>query len=173
MSLPWDHLTFFNSGPAVSRKKVDALAKRVRLPFPPAYAEFLVAHNGGIPSPQKFPIRGCKRDTHGLIQSFFGVGGDDDLSLNYRTFRRRIPAGLLPIATDLGGNQICLACAGSGKRPGRVFFWEMAFEANTDEGEKVGWRNVYAVADTFEAFLRDLKLDPEQDEWTRECYVDE
>jgi hypothetical protein len=167
VSSPWDRLTFFDSGPAVTRKAVEKVSQRLRLPFPPLYVDFLVARNGGVAVPQKFPIRGCKRDTHGYVQVFYRV---EELADQARTFRRRMPPGLLPIANDPGGNLICLACEGSGKRPGRVFFWEMEFEADTGEGETVGWRNLYHIADNFGAFLRALEPDPEWDADVREWH---
>lgn len=38
------------------------------------------------------------------------------------TYRGRIPDGVLPIADDAGGNQVCLAVAG--EFPGSVWFWD-------------------------------------------------
>jgi hypothetical protein len=137
------------------------VAANLGLPFPPAYVEFLLAHNGGMVEPlysRRFPMQGCPRDTHGLIHVFFSVGSGDhiDLADKYETFRDRIPPGLLPIASDPGGNLICLAC--TGERSGQVFFWEQAFEANEDEGEEVGWDNVFFIAGSLEEFFRGLEI---------------
>jgi len=38
------------------------------------------------------------------------------------TYRERIPVGVLPIADDAGGNQVCLDVAGD--FPGSVWFWD-------------------------------------------------
>lgn len=156
MTAPWDHLTFTNSSPAVDRAAIEAVATRLKLPFPDEYVAFLLAHNGGRVSPREFPITGCRRSAGGMVGVFFNVGTGDsvDLAGEYRTFRRRIPPGLLPIASDPGGNLICLAC--SGERAGQVLFWEQAFEANTDEGEKVGWGNVFLIAASLADFFRVL-----------------
>ena len=34
-----------------------------------------------------------------------------------------------------------------------MFFWERAYEADTDAGQVVGWGNVFEVAENFSAFL--------------------
>jgi len=166
MSAPWDHLTLSNCGPAVSRDVIKLVSAKIGLPFPKLYVEFLLAHNGGRVEimrllPRKFPVRGCKRNRYGLIHVFFNISRGDVVNLvrEFKTFRSRIPPGLLPIASDQGGNLICLAC--KGKRKGQVFFWDQAFEANTDEGEKVGWDNVPFIAGSLEEFFRGLEPDPE------------
>lgn len=157
------------SRPAVSRQVIGAVSADLGLPFPPIYVEFLLAHNGGMVQPlrslpRRFPIQGCKRDTHGLVHVFFNVGTGDvvDLAKEYETFRDRMPPGLLPIASDPGGNLICVAC--TGERGGQVFYWEQEFEANEDEGEKVGWDNVYFIAESLEEFFRRLEVDEEDAE---------
>lgn len=161
MDEPWGHLPFERSAPAVDRAAIEAAAKRIGLPFPPEYVAFLVAHNGGAAGHwPRFPIEGCKRDAHGLLQVFYHVGPGPDvneLAQKYGVFRRRVPPGLLPIASDPGGNQVCLVCAGD--RTGEVVFWERAFEANTDEGEQVGWGNVYRIAGSLDDFFRSLQQD--------------
>lgn len=166
MSAPWDHLTLSYSGPPVDRKAIKSVSAKIGLPFPKSYVEFLLAHNGGSVQnmcllPRRFPLQGCKHDTHGLIQVFFNVSTGDvvNLAREYKTFRDRIPPGLLPIASDPGGNLICLAC--KGKRKGQVFFWDQNFEANPDEGEEVWWDNVFFIAGSLEEFFRGLESDPE------------
>lgn len=58
------------------------------------------------------------------------------------------PRELLPIACDMGGNQICLALFGL--RPGAIFFWVNA----PGDGD-----NVYLVADSFDEFMHLLRKD--------------
>jgi cell wall assembly regulator SMI1 len=159
MVVPWEHLAIRNSRPAVEAEAIDAVAKKIGLPFPPEYVEFLLAHNGGSFRPwPRYAIEGCPRDSAGLLQCFFNVGTSDSVDLlgEYKTHRRRMPSGLLPIASDPGGNLICLAC--TGEQAGRVYFWERAHEANTDEGEVVGWTNVFKISDSFPAFLFSLRV---------------
>lgn len=162
MGRPWDHLEIRFSSPPLDRPAIEAASKKVKLPFPSEYVEFLLAHNGGSVMPWlRFPIEGCERDTHGLLNGFYNAGDveGNELIQKHKVFRRRMPAGLLPIACDPGSNQICLVC--TGERAGQVVFWEQAFEANTDEGEGVGWNNVYRVADSLSDFFRSLEPDEE------------
>lgn len=157
MTQPWSHLTIKFSSPPVDRTAIEAASKRVKLPLPPEYIEFLLVHNGGTVKPWKrFPIEGCETDTHGLLNAFYNVGDPEgnELVQKYKVFRRRVPPGVLPIACDLGSNQICLVC--TGERTGQVVFWDRAHEANTDEGEAAGWGNVHRIADSFGDFLRGL-----------------
>ena len=49
-------------------------------------------------------------------------GHPDDLREQLLTYRGRIPHGVLPIAPDAGGNQVCLDVAGA--FPGSVWFWD-------------------------------------------------
>ena len=157
MTTPWAHLPFKSSHPALTVEDIEAVAKKTGLPFPAEYVEFLLAHNGGSFRPwPMYRIEGCPRDENGLLQSFFNIGTRDSLDLagQYRTHRKRVPAGLLPVASDPGGNLICLAC--TGEKTGQVVFWERAYEANKDEGETVSWKNVYRIAESFPAFLLSL-----------------
>jgi hypothetical protein len=159
---PWAHLKIRNARPAVSREAVEALSRKLGLSLPAAYVEFLLASNGGSFHPwPMYPIDDCPRDASGLLHVLFNVGTGDsvDLAVQHGIHRGRMPAELLPVGSDPGGNLICLACAG--ERAGQVFFWERAFEADPDAGQEVGWGNVFRVAESFPAFLRGLRVEAE------------
>ncbi len=91
------------------------------------------------------PDRGCKRDTHWAVARSVlrrrrtERPGPDA----HEEFRGRMPAGLLPIGCDPGGNQICLVC--SGKRAGGVLGDGVRGEHG--RGEKVGGGTMYRIAD--------------------------
>ena len=159
MDQPWDRAPLRLSSPPADRAAVEAAARAVGLPFPPEYVAFLLAHNGGsVGHWPRFPIEGCKRDTHGLLHVLYGVGRPKtDLAQTHQIFRGRMPPELLPIGSDPGGNQVCLVCAGG--RAGKVVFWERAFEADPDAGEEVGWGNVYRIADGLGDFFSRLEED--------------
>ena len=61
---------------------------------------------GTIGHGPRYPIEGCKRDTRVLLQVLYHVGDPErnDLVQKHKVFRRRMPAALLPIASDPGGN---------------------------------------------------------------------
>jgi hypothetical protein len=157
MSLPWEHLSIRNSGPPLDAEAIRAAAAQVGLPFLPEYVEFLLARNGGSFRPwPEYRIDGCPRSEGGLLHCFFKIDANARTNLveEFRVHRGRMPAELLPVASDPGGNLICLAC--TGEKVGRVFFWERAYEADTDAGQEVGWGNVFPIAENFPTFLREL-----------------
>src|SRR4051794_6283497 len=103
MNQPGDHLTIKFSGPPLSAAAIQTAEAKVRLPFPPEYIEFLLAHNGGSFRPwPSYPIKGCPRDAAGLLQCFFNIGAKEstDLIGQYRSHHKRMPPELLPIASD-------------------------------------------------------------------------
>lgn len=58
----------------------------------------------------------------------------DDLYQKLRTYAGRLPAGVLAIVPDAGGNQVCLDVAGA--FPGSVWFWDHEqrwFKENLDK----------------------------------------
>ena len=57
-------------------------------------------------------------------ESFYGLDESSGYSIfkALSTFATRLPAGVLPICRDAGGNQICLDVGGV--FPGTVFFWD-------------------------------------------------
>lgn len=127
--------------------------------FPPDYRAFLLAHNGGYPDPNVFPISGLQSDDHGILEWFFCIQAGDynDLIRNTSTFRGRVPPNLIPIASDPGGNLICLSV--TGRDVGTVYYWD--HEEEVDEGEPPDYTNVYFIADSFSTLLDSLKALPE------------
>jgi hypothetical protein len=123
--------------------------------LPEDYRRFLLTHNGGSPEPAGFVLAGPPgpyQDSE--VQWFLGIGDPDydleDWFATYRGPEARMPAELLPIAVDPGGNVICLAVAG--ERRGAVFFWD-----HEEESDPPGWSNVHPIADSFDAFLEGLR----------------
>ncbi len=104
-------------------------------------------------------LAGDAADDQGLLDEFLCIqeGEYSDLRHHVNVFRDRVPANLLPIARDPGGNLICLSIAGSDR--GKVYFWDHEEEA--EEGETPGYDNVYFVADSFDDLLHNLSELPE------------
>lgn len=102
---------------------------------------------------------GCTRETGPL-----GL----DQQLNY--FKDRIPETMIPIANDKGAGEICLGVKGNDR--GKVFYWDMKGEPLDEEtyledfGEPMPLEakraNVYLVANSFEEFLGQLVLTPDE-----------
>lgn len=139
-------------GPRLTREQVSALEHAIGIPLPKDYWDFLLRFNGGRPIPNSFPIRGFDLDNFGDIQRFFGITEDrvaPDIRWFIKTFRGRIPHGLLPIAGDGSGNIICLSLSGSNM--GAVYFWYHDAEQSPPT-----YSNVYPIADSFTDFLNSI-----------------
>jgi hypothetical protein len=151
-------IDFSASFPTIDERRVIDLEETLNMSFPQDYRNFLLSHNGGHPSFDVFPIRGHPISDSSMIQLFFGIanGEYDDLSAMFHRSRGRIPANLVPIARDYGGNLICLALSSNNK--GRVFFWEHEGEAR--EGDQPTYGNIYLIAESFNALLNSLTEDP-------------
>ena len=75
-----------------------------------------------------------------------------DLEQAYHIFIDRLPSSFVPIATDPGGNQICICTAGEDL--GKVFFWD--HEREQEEGVAPTYDNVLLVSNSFHEFLASL-----------------
>jgi hypothetical protein len=106
----------------------------------------------------------------GLIRWFYGVdeGAQRGLRQQIRDFQDRIPATMIPIASDGGAGQICIGINGEDSH--RIFYWDMANEPLDEEtyledyGEpmpsEAKRQNVHLVATSFEDFLNQLVVEP-------------
>ena len=131
-----------------------AAERELRVQFPPEYRHFLAQWNGGRPRPNVFHYESHGRKKSGMVDWFLGIhGGEHDNLCEYaRWYKGRVPANLLPIAHDPGGNLICIAVSGSDL--GAVYFWDHEYE--NPEGQPPSTENVYLIAPDFDAFLASL-----------------
>jgi cell wall assembly regulator SMI1 len=113
--------------------------------MPDQFRSFLLKHNGGRPTPACFDFRDSEGGS--TIQWFHGISEDYNKSLlrKSRMFHERIPQGLLPIASDDGGNQICISVRETDY--GKIYLWDHE-DPDPD--------NIIVVADTFDEFLAGL-----------------
>lgn len=136
-------------GPPLTDLRIGALERELGVALPHGYRSFLLRHNGGRPKPDFFPIRDFDRSSFGSVHYFFGVDGtvrSNNVDWNYRTYYRRIPIELLPIAGDGSGNLICLSIIGSNEDA--VYYWD-----HDDERSPPTYDNIYVIAETFDKFL--------------------
>jgi hypothetical protein len=126
--------------------------------LPDEYRNFLLAKNGGWPdSDLMFPISDAPFDEHGILNCLFGLFDENemyDLREEFETYLGRIPANLVPIGEDPGGNLICLATSGVDR--GMIYYWD-----HEQESEEAGYENVYLVSTGFTAFLDGLENFPD------------
>lgn len=125
--------------------------------LPGDYRRFLLAHNGGRPEECVFRFKCEGKDwTPAAVAYFLAVydGRHENLLEYHEAYRDRVPAGLLPVARDPGGNLILLGV--SRGHEGRVYFW-----LQDSEPEEPDFSNVCFVANSFDEFINSLReLDP-------------
>ena len=128
--------------------------ERIGHTIPPAYRAFLLAHNGGRVEPDGFPIYDEKGNltNESVVDWFFGIGTGayyNSLEDKLDTYHHRIPCDLFPIASDRGGNVVCISTSAANR--GAVYFWQHEFEV-----DEPTYDNVFFVADNFDQFLKGL-----------------
>jgi hypothetical protein len=122
--------------------------------LPASYRNFLLEHNGGHPELDLFQLKDVSWDDYVQVDTFLCVKKDDPYNLVawIGLYGDRIPTELIPIATDPGGNLLCLSIMGTDK--GKVYLWD-----HENEGIEGGgpWRkNLHLVTDSFQEFIEGL-----------------
>jgi cell wall assembly regulator SMI1 len=138
------------AGPRISESDVTALEDRLGVQLPPGYRAFLLKHNGGRPFPASFMMTLDGNRVPWRIHFFLGIRHREEtlrLDWAWEVTQDTRPHGVIPIASDEGGNYLYL-----GTEP-----WnrdEVYFGATPSNWEKV---KLIAVADSFEDFLSSLQ----------------
>lgn len=137
----------------LSNRDLLNLESSLGVALPDDYRRFLLQHNGGRPYPKAFPLPNNPRDSHAFIERLFCVstGNMYDIQKNADLMKGRLPAELLPIAEDPGGNLICIAVLGENR--GKIYFWEHE-EEFIDQAPS--FENIYFVANNFDDLLNSL-----------------
>lgn len=139
-------------GRTLSDGDVKSLEKELGFLLPSKYREFLLSYNGGRPIPADFPITGFPNNPSGGIQIFLGIDrkyNSSNIAWSYKILSKRIPTFFLPIAGTDVGNLVCLAIGGENE--GKVYLWD-----HENEHTPPTYRNVYLIADSFQAFLNSI-----------------
>ena len=88
---------------------------------------------------------------------FFGAKPGDiyDLGRNARVYSDRLPSDVIPVASDPGGNELCIAVAGS--HVGRVFFYDRVVETIPGVTKEDPWDGLWPVSDSWDDFISSLR----------------
>lgn len=135
------------SGRELTMIDIHKIETQIGKKLPEPYKDFLLKHNGGRPNPDCFPIEGEDVDQFGGVQFFFGLNLPIkalDILWNYRTFHKRVPNNILPIACDGSGNIICMSLRKSDYE--NIYFWDHEREL-TQPGK------LYIIKDNFSSFI--------------------
>jgi hypothetical protein len=143
----------------LSEADIQQCERKIGRSVPEPYREFLLRHNGARVAPAGFRFTRDGRIEDSVVSFLLGVGVGDESIENYAdAYRDRVPPDLFPIGDDPGGNLILIGSHGS--NAGRIFYWHHELEAA--EGEAPDYRNVFLIAESFEAFLGGLR-EPDAD----------
>ena len=158
-------IEFVDERPPVTREAL-ADAERELTAFgqhiPASYRAFLTQRDGGRPVRDRFIYEKDNETYRGTVQVLLGVGEVESPRANLTkvadVFQERVPAGVLPIGRDPGGNLICID--GRDGADGPVFLWDHDFENFDGPADDA---NLYFIApdlDTFFARLHENRDPP-------------
>ncbi|MED4651219.1 SMI1/KNR4 family protein [Bacillus pseudomycoides] len=131
----------------LSLKDLEVFEREHNLKFPDLYREFLLNYNGGYVNPNVFSI--SSEEGESALNVFYGIGNmHNNLEKKFNFFDEILEIGFIPIASDSGGNQICLGINESFYE--KIYCWD--HEQETDESME----NMYFLADNINDFLDGL-----------------
>jgi hypothetical protein len=157
----------------IDEKKLKKIEKKYKLSIPEPYRQFLLLYEDGAPDQDiQYPaIESIPRAGKDNLLSFgaflVAVDGSDSLEDHLKDYYERIPASILPIATDYTGNLICIGV--SGAAAGKIYYWDhenelaakimlqMDLKGITSIDDY--WENIYLVAESFIDFIRSLQIE--------------
>jgi hypothetical protein len=146
--------------PVSAERLAEAEARLVEIGtrLPPSYKAFLAEQDGGKPVRDTFSFQQHDRVQHDFVRLFFGIAEspNGDLVTEANLARDRLPADVLPIATDNFGNLVVLD--GRDGRDGPVLFWDHEFQSDPPSED-----DLFFVAPDFETFLASLEEDADDD----------
>lgn len=145
-----------------SQGLLEQLEDRIGFALPASYRSFLLHFGNASATAGRLRVPVNDADwTHGLVEvdQFAGFSSDGMLGLDPHG---RIPATLFPFATTPNGDHLCIGI--SRERTKQVWYWTHDFPRQardqTDDGGP--WIEcLYFVADSFDAFLASIVLDPD------------
>ena len=142
--------TIDSPGPALSEADLESLEAKLGVVLPVAYRQFLMTHNGGRPEPDGVDVPGYDETD---VQVLFGLGRTIESSCiewNLDTLANRLPSGLVPVATDSGGNVFLLSLRGADH--GAVLYGDL----DAVFGDLDAELPIFMVSPTFDDFLASL-----------------
>lgn len=167
--------------PPVSEREVESFETEIGTRLPEDYRQFLLRVNGGsIPEWGRYRYRGQAPDgrtRYAVVSEVGGLRAEPEYSLRVnRQFHlaapvaqaeleAKIPAALLWIMSDPGGNATCLGL--SGPHRGRVYRWVHDEPPAEDvwDGTVETALNIWPLAGSFDDFLQGFGPRQADDDW--------
>jgi cell wall assembly regulator SMI1 len=137
------------------------IEEKLTINLPEQYRTHLLKYNGGRPVRCAFSTLGVNEGNYSPFSSgvhyFYAIyeGKQENFETKYNIFKGRMPANMIPIASDGGGNQICVSV--SGNDYGHIYFWDHEDEA--DDDSTPDYSNLTHLADSLNDFIQRLEYD--------------
>jgi cell wall assembly regulator SMI1 len=122
--------------------------------LPNCYREFLIRHNGGVPSRSQVDVDGQGERVVRNLYSLVSPARRYPIRHLLEMYEKRIPVAMLPVGDDPAGNLFLLELS-QGETYGRVYFWDHEQEAETES--QPYFDNISFVAESFASFLDRLR----------------
>lgn len=129
------------------QEKLEKFEKKLGTPLPEEYREYLLEHNGGSPTRIAIVLEG-EKEPFTVVNQLFGIHEGPQynrLDNTYEQLKQVLPADLLAIGDDPGGNILGIRI--EGKEKGSIFFW------NHENCKTL------KLAESFKSFLENLERD--------------
>jgi SMI1/KNR4 family protein SUKH-1 len=148
-----------------SEAEVSQLEKLLGTRFPEGYRHFLLKYGNSY-----FEAETSFLDLEANPQPFIGeFYGAESLLKAIDDYSEELPAGIIPIGDDGGGNLYCLGLTGNDRN--KVYYhnhcigWRSDAAQYLERGEEVPagieYQTVELLADSFEGFIDSMFIDPE------------
>lgn len=135
----------------ITQADVDLFCSDFHITLPRSYQDFLLSHNGGVPSLTRCQIRGLKLNEYGSIDRFFSLntpGPGYDLRRILTDLGLPGEHEIIPIASNGSGDFVCLNGAFE------VVFWDR-MDVWHNQGLELS--DLYHCTESFELFIRSLR----------------
>ena len=139
-----------DSGRPLTEFDIQALEAEIGASLPKDYRDFLLAHNGGRPTPADFPIIGLDKNPFGRLQDFLGIDREfesSDITWVFDVISDVVPRWIVPIGRTGCGDIVGLKV--SEPQYGSVWFVD-------EHAPGDGPEPLLPLAPSFGAFLNGL-----------------
>ena len=135
---------------------IERLESRLDFEFPEEYKQHLLKHNGGRCEPNLFFFSEDGKKSSSDVDWFLALydGEFDNLETFFRDYKideKRMPVNIFPIASDSGGNAICMD-----KENCSIYFWDHEKEVDYNISPDEDWSNLYFISDSLKDFIDSL-----------------
>lgn len=146
----WESKIKISRSITIKDEDIRFIENKYQVNYPMPYRHFMLKYNGGKLTPSSFNFENS--DEGSDMQYLFSINVEEeyknllDVCSTY-VDTKRLPANLMPIGRDSGGNLICISTRNDNSY-GCIYFWD-------HELENIEY-NITSISSDFESFLNKL-----------------